>query len=265
MVKKGFTLIELLAVILILGIIALIAIPQVTNVIENASKGAAETSAEHYIVAINDKIVLTKLDTDSSNDIRDGVIEINSVSVDMTGEKPTDGKIVVLNGNVIRAELTVNNHIVACDEKGKCEIIDKYLYSINYMSTDTIDNTLTTPPTDTAYIKYSVVNNKLTRPQVCFIDDNNEFCLYENDFEISQRIIYEYFGYDKSTWQHTSGNQWRNSNNSIYCNISDNNIGCYKNSTVGASVYKSGPSFAYKGGNDFHCTALQNTATCTHD
>ena len=35
--KKGFTLIELLAVILILGIIALIAIPTVTNMIEEAT------------------------------------------------------------------------------------------------------------------------------------------------------------------------------------------------------------------------------------
>ncbi|HPF83205.1 MAG TPA: prepilin-type N-terminal cleavage/methylation domain-containing protein, partial [Bacilli bacterium] len=32
--KKGFTLIELLAVILVLGVIALIAIPIVTNMIE---------------------------------------------------------------------------------------------------------------------------------------------------------------------------------------------------------------------------------------
>ena len=69
--KKGFTLIELLAVILILGIIALIAIPQVTNVISSASKGAAETSGEHYLSAVNNTIALNKLDTDTSNDIKD--------------------------------------------------------------------------------------------------------------------------------------------------------------------------------------------------
>ena len=43
--KKGFTLIELLAVILILGIIALIAIPTVTNMIEEAKKGALRSTA----------------------------------------------------------------------------------------------------------------------------------------------------------------------------------------------------------------------------
>ena len=36
--KKGFTLIELLAVILILGIIALIAIPTVNNIIGEAKE-----------------------------------------------------------------------------------------------------------------------------------------------------------------------------------------------------------------------------------
>ncbi len=42
---KGFTLIELLAVIVILAIILLIAMPIVLNVINDAKKGAFESSA----------------------------------------------------------------------------------------------------------------------------------------------------------------------------------------------------------------------------
>lgn len=43
--NKGFTLVELLAVILILGIISLIAIPTITNIIDDAKIGAEKTTA----------------------------------------------------------------------------------------------------------------------------------------------------------------------------------------------------------------------------
>lgn len=53
MKKKGFTLIELLAVILILAAIALIAIPVVTNIIEDAKKNALKDSAYGVLEAAN--------------------------------------------------------------------------------------------------------------------------------------------------------------------------------------------------------------------
>lgn len=47
--KKGFTLIELLAVIIILGVLLLIAIPAMNTLVENAKKDAFVSTAKNYI------------------------------------------------------------------------------------------------------------------------------------------------------------------------------------------------------------------------
>lgn len=53
--KKGFTLVELLAVIVILSIISLIAIPIVGNVIEESRRSALENSVIFYVKEIESK------------------------------------------------------------------------------------------------------------------------------------------------------------------------------------------------------------------
>ena len=54
--KKGFTLIELLAVIIILGVLMIIAIPSVTTYIQNSRKSAYVDSAVAYVDAIRNKV-----------------------------------------------------------------------------------------------------------------------------------------------------------------------------------------------------------------
>lgn len=54
--KKGFTLIELLAVIIILGVLMLIAIPSVTEYINNSRKNAFLDSGSAFISAITVKV-----------------------------------------------------------------------------------------------------------------------------------------------------------------------------------------------------------------
>ena len=60
MKNKGFSLIELLAVILILGFIALIAIPIVNKMIKESKDSAFKTSVINITKQIQNKCVLEK-------------------------------------------------------------------------------------------------------------------------------------------------------------------------------------------------------------
>ena len=50
--KKGFTLVELLAVIVILGVLLLVAVPAVSTVITNSRKGADRDEAIEFLNAV---------------------------------------------------------------------------------------------------------------------------------------------------------------------------------------------------------------------
>lgn len=54
--KKGFTLIELLAVIIILGVLMIIAIPSVTTYIQNSRKSAYVDTSAAYVEAVRTKV-----------------------------------------------------------------------------------------------------------------------------------------------------------------------------------------------------------------
>ena len=109
MKRKGFTLIELLAVIVVLAIIALIATPIVMNTIKNAKKGAAERTADNYIKQVETTIAEKKLE---NNPLTDGLYTIDengnltgnglteSVTIDMSGTKPSGGTVKISNGLV---------------------------------------------------------------------------------------------------------------------------------------------------------------------
>ena len=107
--KKGFTLIELLAVIVILAIILLIAMPIVLNVIGEARKGAFESSAYGLAKTSENECMANIVKGDSKIMevvFEDGVITSEDM-IAFSGRAPTDG-VIVINQNC-KVQMAIND------------------------------------------------------------------------------------------------------------------------------------------------------------
>lgn len=96
--NKGFTLIELLAVIVILAIIALIATPMVLNTINDAKKGAVQSSAYSVISAVETKLAADLIANPSSTMPTSFVG--TSANISVKGTQPVNIDLSLVNGEV---------------------------------------------------------------------------------------------------------------------------------------------------------------------
>lgn len=134
MKNKGFTLIELLAIIVILAIIALITLPVVKNVIDQAKEKTAINSAYGFKDALHDYYINSTLDDETELEgiyrISDGMIDgpnLSNVSIKVKGTKPTAGKVIYKNGEILTACLEINGYKIkynneqfTSEGKGSC-------------------------------------------------------------------------------------------------------------------------------------------------
>lgn len=112
--NKGFTLIELLAVIVILGVLMIIAVPMVTKYIKQAKQDAFVDTAKSYINSARYGYMngdYTKPDTCTTLDSGNGgtiYIKFRYIEVEKTGGKSSFNKPIKQDESYVKIESTVN-------------------------------------------------------------------------------------------------------------------------------------------------------------
>ena len=134
--KKGFTLIELLAVIVILGVIMVIAIPSMTGYIANSRKDTMLSSAQEFVNAARTLLISENALPSYGEAV---AVPISIIEVDKGGVSPytnqafveTAGKsyVLVYNKATTAATTTSKDYsyaITLVDGKGNClDLVDE--------------------------------------------------------------------------------------------------------------------------------------------
>ena len=235
--KNGFTLVELLAVIIILGLIAVLIVPKVVNMLDDAEKNTNMTSAENLIKAAELKVSNNEI-TGNNRDIKINYQTGENINyLDYTGEKPEIGQVQIKTNGDIAMAVKFGDYC--------------YLKSYNSNDITTIAyNENTCGENADVFINY-------TMPELAVSGDglyeaqgepgryvyrgsnpNNYINLKENGTNVTYRIIsYEPDGTikvvrdERINTSDISGDEWdestaRNNENNTYCSVNANTTGC---------------------------------------
>ena len=113
MKKNGFTLIELLAVIVILGIIAVITVPVISKTLDDSKKGVAKDSAYGYVEAVNRLYYSNSMN--DIDEIADGIYtvsELDNMGVSIDGKKPTEGWVELKDNEVVAFSIKIGKYVI---------------------------------------------------------------------------------------------------------------------------------------------------------
>ena len=117
--KKGFTLIELMAVIVILGVLALIMVPVTSNMISKAREKSALESAQNYLKLLGQELSLGEMEDNSLEDGEYTIDDINEKDIVVKGNKPDSGNINITDGKIGDSVLVFGDYTFNC-RKYKC-------------------------------------------------------------------------------------------------------------------------------------------------
>jgi len=111
--KNGFTLVELLAILIILGIIAIITVPIITKTLKESRINAAQDSAYGYVDAVNRLYYSNSLN--KRDDVEDGVYtvsELKELGVSVTGSEPSEGWVELENNEVVSYSIKIGDYVI---------------------------------------------------------------------------------------------------------------------------------------------------------
>ena len=107
MKNKGFTLVELLAVLIIIGVIAMIAVPAVGGVINSSKKGASEEQKNRIISAARTYMAQNSMELPNSDEqtcisitkLKDKGLLTNEEIKNPNDNSNLNGKVIITNTN----------------------------------------------------------------------------------------------------------------------------------------------------------------------